>query len=229
MKAHAKGVAIMSKPPNSPTDRTIELVSLALSVVSNDLDPDALDGELCRELRPQVVFERVRSALNSAKSNEDIKSFIDGLSVANQSIAEQVRNHSSIALALCHECEHLIKKGDLEAALSTALEAREYAGIAFYIAAPGVAESLRLARELESQRGREHVKKNSKHTSCAAFKAWADDQVSDGFKPFKVSQIKARPGFNSAWAKTDNTIRKWWKTVPGASALLRGVQKTPCK
>lgn len=242
--------------PATPTINTVQLVALALNTISNDVDREATiyplvveqsDGNLkevsVRETRPQAAFDVVRAVLDAAKSNQDIKAFVYGLTVidahfkANES---EIKTHCWIALALCRNCEALISENRLGEALDAALEAREYAAVAHYLAVP---ESVRLphlvrklesdavreaAKKLQSDAGRESAKKHPNQIRRAMFVAWATKHIQSGATPKNLPEIKRLDGFDKTWG-TDDTIKKWWRTIPGAPALKSGAATAAVK
>lgn len=227
--------------PATPTMNTVQLVAQALNTISNDVDREAgthplvveqsngvLKEVTIRATRPQAAFDVVRTALDAAKSNQDIKDFVYGLTVvdahfkANES---EIKAHCWIALALCRNCEALISENRLGEALDAALDAREYAAVAYYLAVP---ESVRLPHLVKihmAETGRENAKKNRQHRNCDEFIVWAKSQIKYGEKPRNVEAIKLLSGFNKEWAETDQTIKDWWNGIADAPKLKPG--RTP--
>ena len=72
---------------------------------------------------------------------------------------------------------------------------------------------------------KESLKKHPKQTNRAAFVAWASGHITQGAVPRNLTDIKRLSGFNSAWG-TDVTIRKWWKSIEGATKLQAGAPRT---
>lgn len=224
----------------TPTAYTVGLVAGALNTISNDVDKEALvyplevdqtDGTrvevFTRETRPQVAFDVVRAMLDAAKSNQDIKNFVDGLAVDDahyKASAPAIKEHCFIALALCRKCEALISESSLEEALEAALEAREYAAVACYLAGIGLVRLPRILRDHQSEIGRANIQKHPHHTKKAAFTAWAGDHIQTGATPKNIHDIKRLAGFDATWGK-DETIKKWWRTTPGAPALKSGASR----
>lgn len=225
----------------TPTTHTVELVAAALNTISSDVDPaadvhqvsvtqsnGAIEEVSVRETRPQVAFEAVRSVLDTAKSNDDIKRFVDGLRVTEPEFKAnepEVRTHCFIALSLCRDCETLISENNLTAALEAALGAREYAAVAYYLAVPQTMRLPRILKVLESERGRANIRKHPHKTNKAAFTEWATKHIQTGATPKNCPEIKRLPGFNATWG-VDETIKKWWRAIPGAPALKSGASRT---
>lgn len=222
----------------TPTINTVQLVALALNTISNDVDREAgthplvyeQDGTLkevsIQETRPQVAFDVVRATLDAAKSNQDIKDFVYGLTVvdahfkANES---EIKAHCWIALALCRNCEELISENRLGEALDAALDAREYAAVAHYLAVP---ESVRLPNLVKmhmAEMGRANAQKHPDRLNKQNFIDWLSEHKIKGANPEYLPEIKALDGFR-IWA-TDPILRKWYSETGFEPPLKTGRPK----
>lgn len=228
----------------TPTTYTVRLVAGALNTISNDVDKEAClytlevdqtDGTRTevstRETRPKVAFDVVRAMLDAAKSNQDIKDFVDGLTVvearfmANES---EIKTHCWIALALCRNCEALILENKLVEALDAALDAREYAAVAHYLAVPESVRLPHLVKKHMAEMGRESIKNHKNQKKKAAFTVWATNLIQTGATPKNYPEIKRLDGFDTAWGVAD-TIKKWWRAIPLAPALKSGAATAAAK
>ena len=79
--------------------------------------------------------------------------------------------------------------------------------------------------EKASQIGRQAIKLHRNNTKRTAFVEWATKHISEGKSPSNVVGIKRLDGFDKEWG-TDDTIKKWWRTIKDAPALKPGASRT---
>lgn len=202
---------------------TVRHVSLALSCISNKLVLCEQNGEL----RPQEAYENVLAVLNDATSNESINNYVSGLEVCvHRDMAEMVKTASFIALACCLECKQKLLENDSTMALVAAMDAREYAGQAMtmaFLTQPLVNRAGEIIRTME---GRAHVQKRDDRKKKDEFVAWATEHIRAGSKPRNCPEIKRLDGFDKTLGVIDDTIKRWWREIPGAPALQPGASVT---
>lgn len=202
---------------------TVRQVSLALSCISNKVVICEQNGET----RPQEAYENVLAVLNDATSKESINNYVSGLEVCvHRDMAEMVKTASFISLACCLECKLKLSENDSTMALVAALDAREYAGQAMtmaFLTQPLVNRAGEIIRTME---GRAHVQKRDDRKKKAQFIDWATTHIIDGARPRNVHEIKRLDGFDKTLRVIDDTIKRWWREIPGAPALQSGASAT---
>lgn len=204
---------------------TVRQVSLALSVISRDVVIGAQDGET----RPQEAYENVLAVLKDATSNDSINDYITGLAVCVHSdMGKLVKTASFVALSCCLKYKQKISEGNCSKALADALDAREYAGQAMNMAMLTQPLVNRAGEIIRTMEGREHIRKHPHNTKKNAFTDWATKHIKGGATPKNCPEIKRLTGFDPAWG-VDDTIKKWWRAIPGAPALRSGAATAAAK
>ena len=79
--------------------------------------------------------------------------------------------------------------------------------------------------EIASRLGRESIKLHRSNTKRTDFIKWATKHITDGAKPRNVAAIKRLSGFDKKWG-TDDTVKKWWRSIDNAPTLKPGATRT---
>lgn len=78
------------------------------------------------------------------------------------------------------------------------------------------------------KQGRQNIQAHPKQVKRAAFIEWAVSHIAKGAQPQNIAAIRRLDGFDETWG-TDETVKKWWRSIDNAPALKPGATRTPSK